>query len=109
MKCSFCGKVIKQGTGKVLAFKTGELVFLCSSKCEKNMRLKRKPQKLKWTKTFQRGKKVSEEAKKKKKKIVVKTKKDKKKLSKKERRALRKKKKEDKKKKKKQAAKKKQK
>ncbi len=49
MKCSFCGKEIPLGTGKIFVFKTGRKLTFCSSKCERNMlKLKRKPAKQKW-------------------------------------------------------------
>lgn len=51
MKCSFCGKEIKPGTGIIFVFKTGKKLNFCSRKCERNMLvLKRKPTKLKWAK-----------------------------------------------------------
>ena len=55
MNCSFCGKSIEKGTGKIYVFKTGKLNWFCTSKCEKNMlKLKRKPHKIKWTKEYRR-------------------------------------------------------
>ncbi len=55
MKCSFCGRTIPQGTGKIYVKKDGKLLYFCSSKCEKNMlKLKRKPQKYKWTASYKR-------------------------------------------------------
>ncbi|MCD6479124.1 MAG: 50S ribosomal protein L24e [Candidatus Diapherotrites archaeon] len=49
MRCSFCGKEIVQGTGKIFVLKTGKTLNFCSSKCERNMLvLKRKPHKVKW-------------------------------------------------------------
>ena len=49
MKCSFCGKIIEKGVGKIVVKKDGSIVPLCSSKCEKNMfKLKRNPRKQKW-------------------------------------------------------------
>ncbi len=51
MKCSFCGKEIIPGTGKIYALKDGTRYYFCSSKCEKNLlKLKRKPAKVKWVK-----------------------------------------------------------
>ncbi len=48
-KCSFCGKQIEKGTGKMYVDKTGKIYYFDSSKCEKNMiKLKRNPSKLKW-------------------------------------------------------------
>jgi len=53
--CSFCGKSIERGTGKIFVFNSGKLSFFCSSKCEKNMlNLKRKPHNVKWTKEYKR-------------------------------------------------------
>jgi large subunit ribosomal protein L24e len=54
--CSFCGKSIKKGTGKIFVYKTGKTANFCSSKCEKNMlKLKRKPRDFKWTKSYEKG------------------------------------------------------
>lgn len=50
MKCSFCSKVIKKGTGKMFVKNSGEILYWCSSKCEKNYGLGRKSRDLKWTK-----------------------------------------------------------
>ena len=50
MKCTFCGKAIPKGTGKIYVKKDGKIFNFCSSKCEKNLvKLKRKPVKIKWT------------------------------------------------------------
>ena len=55
MNCSFCGKSIEKGTGKIYVFKTGKIVNFCTLKCEKYMlKLKRKPHKIKWTKEYRR-------------------------------------------------------
>ncbi|MBS3143806.1 50S ribosomal protein L24e [Candidatus Woesearchaeota archaeon] len=55
MNCSFCGKSIPKGTGKIFVFTSGKIVNFCSSKCEKNMlKLKRKPHNVKWTKEYER-------------------------------------------------------
>jgi len=60
MKCTFCGKEITIGTGKVLIKKDGTMINFCSNKCEKNMlKLKRKSRNTKWTdisKTIKSGK-----------------------------------------------------
>lgn len=56
VKCSFCGKVIQKGTGKMFVRKDGKVFSFCSSKCEKNLlKLKRKPRKFKWTKYYEKG------------------------------------------------------
>jgi len=55
-KCSFCGYEIEKGTGTLFVQKDGKILNFCSSKCEKNMlKLKRKPRKLKWTKSYVKG------------------------------------------------------
>lgn len=55
MKCSFCGKVIKPGTGKIYVHTSGKLNYFCSMKCEKNLlKLKRKPSKFKWTEHYKK-------------------------------------------------------
>ena len=50
MKCSFCGNVMEKGTGKMFVKISGEVLYFCSSKCEKNWRLGRDPKKVRWTK-----------------------------------------------------------
>ena len=53
--CSFCGKSIEKGTGKMFVFNSGKILNFCSQKCEKNMlKLKRKSHKIKWTKEYRR-------------------------------------------------------
>ena len=49
MKCSFCSSTIKRGSGKMFVKNTGEILYFCSSKCEKNYNLGRIGKKLKWT------------------------------------------------------------
>ena len=56
MKCSFCGKEITKGTGKMYVKKDAKILYFCTNKCEKNaLKLKRKPRKLKWTEHFVKG------------------------------------------------------
>ncbi len=51
--CSFCGREIEIGTGKMFVKRDGKIFYFCSRKCEKNMlELKRNPRKLKWTKYY---------------------------------------------------------
>ena len=51
MKCDFCGKEIKAGTGKMLVMNVGKVFNVCSSKCEKHLtKFKRTPGSLKWGK-----------------------------------------------------------
>lgn len=53
-KCSFCGKSIPKGTGKMFVKKDGTVFFFCSNKCEKNLLvLKRAAKKKKWTEHWQ--------------------------------------------------------
>lgn len=50
MECSFCGKEIEQGKGKVYITSDGKRFPYCSNKCEKNHRkLDRKPRDVEWT------------------------------------------------------------
>ncbi|MEW5897278.1 MAG: 50S ribosomal protein L24e [Nanoarchaeota archaeon] len=49
-KCTFCGRQIEKGTGKMFVYISGKIDNFCSSKCEKNLlKLKRKPVKTRWT------------------------------------------------------------
>ena len=55
MKCTFCGKIIEKGTGKIYVKKDGKIFQFCSSKCEKNtLKLKRNPVLVKWTKRYEK-------------------------------------------------------
>ena len=57
-KCSFCGKEIEKGTGKIFVKKDSKLLYFHNSKCEKNMlKLKHKPRKTKWSTSYVKGKK----------------------------------------------------
>ncbi|MBI4439581.1 50S ribosomal protein L24e [Candidatus Woesearchaeota archaeon] len=52
-KCTFCGRVIEQGTGKIYVLKEGKILNFCSSKCEKNqLKLNRKPITTKWSQRY---------------------------------------------------------
>lgn len=54
-KCSFCGKDIEPGTGKIYVKTDGKVLNFDNMKCEKNMiKLKRKPRNLKWTEDYER-------------------------------------------------------
>ena len=58
--CSFCGKDIAKGSGKRFVKDNGQILDLCSMKCEKNMlRLGRDARKLKWTTSFVKGGKLN--------------------------------------------------
>ncbi len=57
--CSFCGREIEPGTGKMYILKDGTVYYFCSSKCQKNMlNLKRIPRKVKWTQAYRREKEI---------------------------------------------------
>ena len=46
--CTFCGKEIHKGSGKIYVRDNGQVLYFCSGKCEKNMlKLKRDPRKFK--------------------------------------------------------------
>ncbi len=62
--CSFSGKEIKPGTGKMYVKDNGQILWFKNLKAEKNLlKLKRDPRKFKWTKFFEKGEapKVSKE------------------------------------------------
>ena len=88
MKCNFCGVDIQKGTGMIHAYKDGTVYSFCSRKCETNMlKLKRKPQRVKWTARYHEEKAIRMHGKEKK---VLKTKETtKKKTSRADRRAKR--------------------
>lgn len=50
IKCSYCKKLMPNGTGKLFVRKDGTIYYLCSSKCQNNMKLGRLPRKLSWIK-----------------------------------------------------------
>ncbi len=53
VKCSFCGRDIPKGTGKLFVKKEGTAFYFCSNKCEKNLlKLKRSRRKTKWTERY---------------------------------------------------------
>ncbi|MEM2757180.1 MAG: 50S ribosomal protein L24e, partial [Sulfolobales archaeon] len=49
VKCSFCGKDVEAGSGLMYVRNDGNIMWFCSSKCLKNLRLGREPRKLPWT------------------------------------------------------------
>lgn len=58
-KCSFCGRDIEPGTGKMVVAASGSVSFYCSSKCEKNhLKLKRSPRRVRWTRIYQEEKSI---------------------------------------------------
>ncbi len=51
--CSFCGKAIEPGTGKMYIKRDGTIYTLCTNKCKKNLiDLKRVPRRTRWTKRY---------------------------------------------------------
>jgi large subunit ribosomal protein L24e len=53
--CTFCGNEIEPGTGKMYVKKDGSIFNFCSNKCQKNqLKLKRIPRRVRWTKNYQR-------------------------------------------------------
>lgn len=47
--CSFCGRRVEQGTGKMAVEKAGKIMWFDSLKCEKNAtKLGRDPRRFKW-------------------------------------------------------------
>ena len=55
-KCSFCGGRVVPGSGLMVVGRDGTIFFFCSSKCERNMKLGRKPHRVKWTERARREK-----------------------------------------------------
>ncbi|HID60454.1 MAG TPA: 50S ribosomal protein L24 [Hadesarchaea archaeon] len=53
-KCSFCGGRVKPGTGLMMVKRDGTVLFYCSSKCERNAKLGRKPHHVKWTERYRK-------------------------------------------------------
>ena len=41
-ECEYCGEELEKGRGKMLVRQSGERVFFCSGKCEKNYQKNRK-------------------------------------------------------------------
>ncbi|MBD3387628.1 MAG: hypothetical protein GF416_01140 [Candidatus Altiarchaeales archaeon] len=57
MDCSFCSDRIPRGTEYLYVTSKGKIMYFCSSKCLKNqVKLKRKPRKVKWTETYREEK-----------------------------------------------------
>ncbi|MDI6884323.1 MAG: 50S ribosomal protein L24e [Hadesarchaea archaeon] len=53
-KCSFCGGRVEPGSGLMFVRRDGTISFFCSSKCEHNVWLGRKPHRVKWTERSRR-------------------------------------------------------
>ncbi|MCK4327853.1 MAG: hypothetical protein KAW41_05310 [Candidatus Diapherotrites archaeon] len=73
VKCNFCGTDMAKGIGILHAYRDGTVYSFCSRKCETNMlKLKRKPQKVKWTARYHEEKAIRMHGKEKKEKAVKK-------------------------------------
>ena len=53
-KCSYCGKTYEFPRGLTLVAKDGSVKYLCSGKCKKNMKMKRR--KVEWIRKEKRSK-----------------------------------------------------
>lgn len=42
MECDYCGTEVEKTKGKMLVLQSGEKLYFCSSKCEKNYKKDRK-------------------------------------------------------------------
>lgn len=63
-ECSFCKKNYDIPRGTTLVLPSGELLYFCSSKCQKNNKLGRIGKKTKWVKKPKKDKKTKTEKKK---------------------------------------------
>ncbi len=53
--CSFCGRQIEPGTGRMFVKRDGSVFNFCSKKCYKNLiELKRVPRRTRWSQKFQK-------------------------------------------------------
>lgn len=59
-KCSFCGKQYEIPRGLTFVLPSGDVLYFCSSKCEKNYKMGRKPKKQKWIKKSKKGSETGE-------------------------------------------------
>ena len=57
-RCVYCGKMYDFPKGLTLVMKDGTINYLCSSKCRKNMKMKRR--KVRWINKKKSGKKEIE-------------------------------------------------
>ncbi|MBU0530263.1 MAG: 50S ribosomal protein L24e [Candidatus Aenigmatarchaeota archaeon] len=55
MKCTFCGKKLLEGRGKMFVGLDSKVSYFCGSKCQKNARLGRVGKNFKWTEKFEKG------------------------------------------------------
>ncbi len=54
-KCTFCNNPIKVGRGIMFVKNDSNILYICSDKCKKNIRLGRDPRRLKWTGRYVKG------------------------------------------------------
>lgn len=54
-RCSFCGGRVVPGTGVMFVKRDGSLLYFCSSKCERNFRLGRRADRVRWTEKHRRA------------------------------------------------------
>ncbi|MEM2866440.1 MAG: 50S ribosomal protein L24e [Candidatus Hadarchaeales archaeon] len=54
-RCSFCGGKVAPGTGTMFVRRDGSLLYFCSSKCERNFKLGRRPDWTRWTEKYRKG------------------------------------------------------
>ncbi len=57
-KCVYCGKMYEPPKGLTLIMIDGTINYLCSSKCQKNMKMKRR--KVNWVKKAKKVKEAKE-------------------------------------------------
>jgi large subunit ribosomal protein L24e len=54
MRCSFCGKAVPKGSGKVLVRNSGQILQFCNSKCDRNFGMGRAGKDVRWTEAFRK-------------------------------------------------------
>ncbi|RLJ05966.1 MAG: 50S ribosomal protein L24e [Candidatus Aenigmatarchaeota archaeon] len=54
-KCSFCGKSLPEGRGKMFVKNDGKIFYFCNSKCQRNWNMGRTGKHTKWTQKFEKA------------------------------------------------------